>query len=306
MSGGLVSAGSRLAAGLVVALLAGGCDGVVAPVGPAPTTPSPSVRTLEPLPPPPSLPPTGEWYAELRQSSRDAALGRMQVWLANDTVRDLTPTRISYRDPRFATPVLGERLRTDPARSERGYPLTLPRRPDCSTARGRGTLVVTDGERTVRLGVDDPTGIVARYVAGRCLEMQVADIATVRFADRVRSDDGTAWLTLVVRPRRYDADPDPPRRLEIRSVSGTPVLAAAGRPVWTPEVVVRRGDPTRRIRLPVVPARCDPHAFMESGGATAFRVKVRLDGRPGEMVVRMSPRGAAAALDHALSVCGLG
>ena len=50
-------------------------------------------------------PPTGRLVADLRQSSRDAALGRMEVWIGNDTARDLTPTRITYTDPRFRRPV---------------------------------------------------------------------------------------------------------------------------------------------------------------------------------------------------------
>ncbi|HEX6247959.1 MAG TPA: hypothetical protein VFZ64_08830 [Nocardioidaceae bacterium] len=297
---------------LAAALLAAGCESgsTREAAGTQGPSPSPSVRTLEPLPPPPSRPPTGRLYADLRQSSRDAALGRIQVWLRNDTVRDLEPTRITYRDPRFRAPVPGERLRTDPARSERGYPLVLPGRPRCGPPRrGRATLVVAHGGEEARVRVEDPTDVVGRYVASRCLELAVAQVAAVRFADRVgTSQDGTGFLTLLVDPRppRADVGSDLPRRLAVESVSGTPVLAAAGRPVWTPQVSVRRGGPTRRVRLPVVPARCDPHAFMESGGATAFRVKVRLDGRPGELVVRMSPAGAAAALDHALDVCGLG
>ena len=55
----------------------------------------------------------------------------MEVWVGNDTLRDVTPTAIRYRDPRFRRPVAGERLRANPARSERGYPLTLPRLPAC-------------------------------------------------------------------------------------------------------------------------------------------------------------------------------
>ena len=94
-------------------------------------TPEPTVPTLSPIQLPPKGPPTGRLLADLRQSSRDAALGRMEVWIANDTARELTPTRITYRDPRFRSPVRGERLRPNPSRSERGYPLTLPSRPAC-------------------------------------------------------------------------------------------------------------------------------------------------------------------------------
>ena len=76
--------------------------------------------------------------ADLRQSSRDAALGRMEVWIGNDTRHDVTPTRIRYTDPRFRAPVAGERLRLNPSRSERGYPLALPAVPACGRHRGPG------------------------------------------------------------------------------------------------------------------------------------------------------------------------
>lgn len=274
---------------------------------------SPSVRTLEPLPAPPSQPPTGRLYADLRQSSRDAALGRMQVWIVNDTRRDLVPTRISYRDPRLGRPVTGERLRLNPPGGERGYPLRLPRRPACSTPgseHGHGALLLAQGHGAERLRVDDPTDIVGRYVAARCLELSVAEVAEVRFADtvRVRRSGAAAAgvLTLVVDPvDRPVGEGRAPERLTVTSVGGTPVLTPFGRSVWEPGVTVRRHGRTQRIPLPVVPARCDPHAFLESGGATAFRVKVRLDGRPGELVLRMSPAGAAAAIGFAADACGL-
>ena len=68
---------------------------------------------------------------------------------------------------------------------------------------------------------------------------------------------------------------------------------------------MRSEGPVRRIALPVRPARCDDHVFMESAGATAFLVSLHLDGRPGSLVVRMSPAGAAAAISFARDSCGL-
>ena len=53
------------------------------------------------------------------------------------------------------------------------------------------------------------------------------------------------------------------------------------------------------------PARCDDHVFMESGGATAFLVDLHLDGRPGQLLLRMSPAGASAAIAFARDSCGL-
>ena len=60
----------------------------------------------------------------------------MEVWIGNDTRRDVTPTRILYSDPRFRRPVPGERLRL------------TPRAPSAATrcaARGPGVRVSTGG-----------------------------------------------------------------------------------------------------------------------------------------------------------------
>lgn len=294
-------------AAVALVVLLTGCpgDGGHAPLGAAP---DPSVPTLSPVRLPPPGPPSGRLSADLRQSSRDAALGRMEVWLANDTRHDVSPTRIRYLDPRFRRPIPGERLRLDPARSERGYPLPLPSRPRCDrqTARGElvGRLTVThDGQRTT-LRVTDDNDLVARHVAARCLELTVGRVARLRFADTVAVDDAgagsTGRLTLVVRPRGRLG-----HALTIDSVGGTPLLGAAGSEAWTPGVRVRGHGPPRRIVLPVRPARCDSHVFMEAAGATAFLVGLTLDGASGRLVVRMAPRGASNAIAFARSSCGL-
>ena len=90
----------------------------------------------------------------------------------------------------------------------------------------------------------------------------------------------------------------------VDAVGGTPLLGAAGRP-WRPGTRIRGDGPVQRIELPVRPARCDDHVFMESGGATAFLVQLSLDGEPGQLVIRMSPAGASAAITFARSSCGL-
>ena len=305
-----------LAVGALVALVGGstlaGCG--AEPAAPRARTPSPTgVPTLTPISPPPRPPATGRLIADLRQSSRDAALGRMEVWVANDTLREVTPTVLRYRDPRFRRPVAGERLRADPARSERGYPLTLPRVPDCGvpaaarTATPAPTVTVTydvagRGSRRATLPVTDDNDIVERYVAARCLELDVARVATLAFADAVpmSGDGSTGRLTLVARPTGLAG-----HVLRVDSVGGTPLFRAAGRSSWAPGAVVRGDGPVARIRLPVQPARCDDHVFMEAAGATAFLVGLHLDGRPGRLVVRMSPAGTSAAISFARSACGL-
>ena len=287
------------------------------PASPSPASTPPAssptgVPTLTAITLPPPPPASGRLLADLRQSSRDVALGRMEIWLGNDTVRGVTPTAIRYRDPRFHGPLAGERLRLDPSRSERGYPLTLPRRPACgvpaSAPGSRPTVTVTyavtgrPSTRRVTLPVSDDNDVVARYAAARCLELAVARVAPLSFADTVpvSADGQTGTLTLVARPRGH-----PGHVLRVDTVAGTPLFSAAGRSAWAPHARISGDGPPTRIRLPVQPARCDDHVFMEAAGATAFLVGLRLDGRPGELVVRMSPAGTSAAISFARSACGL-
>ncbi|WP_114423472.1 hypothetical protein [Nocardioides houyundeii] len=270
------------------------------------TSPSPtrSIRTYSPIPQPDLGPPAGRLVADLRQSSRDAALGRFQVWIGNGLARPVDPSAIDYRDPRFRTGIPAERLRAIPADSERGYPLAQPARPVCGS-RGAGRVTVTYAGRTTRIPVEDEADVVARYVESRCFQLALGEAATLAFDAQVEVDrpgrDGVATITLLATPSGR-----PGHRILVETVSGTPVLTPDGQPVWTPRLLVRSEDAPVRIELPVVPARCDPHAFMESGGATAFRVKLRLDGKPGELLVRMPAAGASRVLDYARDACGLG
>jgi hypothetical protein len=99
---------------------------------------------------------------------------------------------------------------------------------------------------------------------------------------------------------------DASHRLVLERLNGTPVLAPVEGDVWRPGTRVAGDDGPMLVRLPVRPRRCDPHAFAESGGATALRTRVLLDGEPRDLVLRMPVPVAAAVLDHALDVCGLG
>lgn len=267
-----------------------------------------SVPTLSPLPYPEDPPPSGKLLGDMRQSSIDVALGRMQVWIDNDTTRDVTPTRIVYRDPRLAKPLIGDNLRTNPAQSERGYYLYLPAEPPCDDVPGKaesGTVEVTYDGRTDTVPVTDPTDVVGRFLIVRCQELALAAVADVRWSDQV-PDDGSGvgaigTLTLLITPTGV-----PGHELVIDHVSGSHLLSSSEGPAaWAPDLRVASDDPPTEIALPVKPSRCDVHAFLEGGGATAFRVAFVLDGSPGEILVRMSPDGMGNALGFAKGSCGL-
>lgn len=291
---------ASVAAALAAAVLLAGCaDGD--PSADAPE-PSPSISTLTPIQLPPPPPPTGKLLADMRQSSRDAAAGRMEVWINNDTAREIRPRTIVYSDPRFRTTLLGTRLRAIPSQSERGFPIYLPPTPACGHPGGSGTVTVTYGDTTRTVEVEDSTDVAGRYTTARCLELAVAKVADLRWADEVPWDGeqgSDSTLTLVITPTGNDGP-----ALTLDTVSGTPVLSPVGADVWRPDVTVRGTDHPRRLELPLKPTRCDAHAFAESGGATAFKIGLHLGGRVGQITLRMSTEGAANAIAYAKDSCG--
>jgi hypothetical protein len=268
-------------------------------------SPSTSIYTLTPIPLPDPPPPTGKLLADMRQSSRDAAANRFEVWINNDTTETITPTKVTYSDGRFRTELPGTRLRDIPSQSERGFPIYQPEQPACVSDATSGQITVEYGDQTVTVPVEDETDVVGRYTTSRCLEIAISKVAMLRWDDDVPADgdggvgvDGT--LTLVVETTGT-AGPT----LTIDTISGTPVLSPVGTDVWRPDVTVTGDQPAQRIDLPLKPTRCDAHAFAESGGATAFKIGLHLDGEAGQITLRMSPTGAANAINFARVSCGM-
>lgn len=299
------------AVAVLTALVAGACtgdddgDGAAAPGSASPTA---SIYTLTPLPQPSRPPPSGTLVADLRQSSRDAAAGRFEVWIDNDTGAAITPTRISYADGRFRGALSATRLREIPSQSTRGFQIAQPDRPACRTEAASTTAArvtvdyrTTDGEdRSVTVPVSDEAEVAERYAGSRCLELAVERVATLSWADEVPSSGevgSTGTLTLRIEPTGR------PGTLVVDSIRGTPILNSADGD-WEPAVTVDASTAALDLPLPVKPTRCDAHAFAESGGATAFVVNLHLDGEPGQVTVRMSPAGAAAAIAFAKASCG--
>ena len=234
----------------------------------------------------------------------------MEVWIRNDRERDLTPTRVTYVDGRFRRPLRGERLRLNPARSIRGYPLYLPARPACGSDATRGRVVVEHDGRREELPVEDEADVVARFVATTCLRLQVSQVADLSFADEVpvdREGEGSlGTLVLVVRPSGRPGAGS----LTIDTVAGTPLLSSYQEPVWSPG---RHGDqhrrgaahraaraprPLRRARLHGVRRRDRVPGQAPPRRATAARTQ------EGELIVRMAPAGASNAIGYARDSCG--
>ena len=245
--------------------------------------------------------PTPDLTAGLLQFSHDTARGRMVVQVRNDSSAPITPASITYDDPRLGPPIPADGMREIPAGSQRSFAVPLPTEPPCAgpVDAGGPTATVRTVDVTVTLPVTDPTEIVARHLAERCLVLAAAEVAELRWADRLRIEGERAWLVLEVRPTGG------PGRLRIGDITGTHLFGPVGTATWRVRRTVHGSGRPFRVELPVAPARCDGHAFAEGGNATAFRLRLSVGRRHGPVRLRMSERGATAALNFGARRCGL-
>jgi hypothetical protein len=292
---------------LAVLAACGGDDSDSPSAGPE-VSPSKSIRTLTAAPLPPKPPPTGKLIADIEQSSRDGAANRFQVWINNDTDSTIRPTRVTYDDDRFQTGLPGTRLRAIPSQSRRGFPIYQPDQPACDRTAESGTVTVdykVHGEhQSQTVQVEDEAGVVERVHSSTCLVLGIEKVAHLSWADEVTaSGDGgkgsIGTLTLVI-----DTTGRPGPTLVIDSIAGNPVLSPGDLGVFNANLTITGDQPDQRVPVPVVPSRCDAHAFGESGSFAAFGINLHLDGEPGQFVLRMGPTAALNAITYAKASCG--
>jgi hypothetical protein len=292
---------------LVAVLVVAGCSGsggssdaTGSSGDPSSGSPSP-VRTIT-LPPVSTPPLSGKLTAELQQSSRDVALNRFQVWITNGTPHDIVPTRIVYHDAMLTHSVVGGRLRPMPSGSHRGFTLDLIE-PTCDGSHGKQTVTVSYAGTTETLPIADETSVVGRWSDARCEELAVARIATLEWTGVKVEGSGSDAIAL------FELTATPTGRpggvLHLDTVGGTPIFTAADGDFFTVDGTVRSDGEPQTFDLRAQPARCDPHGFGDSGGATNFLVNLRIDGRgKGQIPLRMSPKLSAAAFAYAAHTCG--
>jgi len=299
----------RLLAVLPLLAVLAACGGNDDSDGPASAAPkrSPS-KTITMVPLPPAPPPTGELIADIEQWSLDAANARFEVYIDNDTDSLIKPTRVRYRDDRFQTPLPGTRLRDIPSQSRRGFPIYIPDKPACDRTATSGTVTVdytvNGKKKSSTVPVSDVNDVVQRVASARCLELSVDQIAHLSWADEVTaSGDGgkgsIGALSLVV-----DTTGQPGHTLVIDTITGNPLFSPGDLGVYKANITITGDQPSRTEQIPILPARCDAHAFGESGNFAAFAFNVHLDGQPGQFIVRMGTTTARNAIAYAKASCG--
>jgi hypothetical protein len=296
---------------LVVLAACGGNDHDDGPAAAPESSPSAPHKTIKPIQLPPPPPPTGKLLAHIEQASHDAARNRFEVWVDNDTDATIKPTRVSYHDGRFGAPLPGTRLRKIPSQGVRGFPIYIPEQPACDSTATTGTLTVDyrvgGKDKTTTIPVDDEADIIPRIASTACLDLAVAKIARLSFADEVTAsgDGGEGSVGTVV--LHIDTTGIAGSTMVIDTILGNPVISPGKQGelgVFKPDVTISGDDPSRTVEMPIVPTRCDLHAFGESGNYNLFTFNVHVDGKAGQFGVRLSTAGSKNALDFAKASCG--
>ena len=301
----------RAAAVLPLLLLLAGCGGNDDDSSPAAgpeASPSKSIYTLTAIPMPPKPPPSGKLIADIEQSSRDGAANRFQVWIDNDTDATITPTKVTYQDDRFRAALPGTRLRDIPSQARRGFPIYQPDHPACARTADGGTVTVeytVDGEhKSETVAVSDEAEVIQRLASAACLELGIEKIAHLSWADEVTASGDGGKGSVGTMTRVIDTTGKPGPTLVIDSIAGNPVLSPGELGVFNANLTITGDQPPQRVPVPVLPTRCDAHAFGESGSFAAFAFNVHLDGKPGQFVLRLGQTGAVNAINYAKASCG--
>lgn len=245
------------------------------------------------------------------QSRFDRGLHQLEIKVSNDTDAAITVTSATLESTRFADPAVWDRPQRVPAGAARDLRVQLGE-PDCTDTAPVDQVVLgfelDDGTAgTARLSIADAAPIDSINDED-CLGVAVAAIATIAAADTVDWTPGAgqpAILDIDVIPTGADGT------LTIVESKATVLLGLVdetGSAVYEhPEnLVVDAGSGPQKVRLRLVPARCDPHAVAEDKRGTFFPLEVSTsDGRSGQLYAPVSDAVRASLYDFFGDYCGL-
>jgi len=229
----------------------------------------------------------GGLTATLVQLRSDVADRQMQVRVRNGGDATVTIGEVRVDDPRFspaAARVL-ERTTDLPPGSAVDIRVALGEAV-CDTDADAAPTLTLDlvGDAPVAAPVDELFPFLQPLHDADCLRERIADAATLAIAGFTASAAGEpAELLLELTGTGPDAG-----AFTLAGVRDTNLLdvddGALGR-----ILPVRAEAGTRRLAVPLVPARCDPHAVQEDKRGTVFAVDVELDGEPGSFDLAAEP-----------------
>jgi hypothetical protein len=289
-----LSKGARVAALLVSVLAAGLALAACAPSDP------PSDSSLGALPPGVSV--------ELIQLRSDVVDRAAQVRLVNAGEDDLVITGLEIMDPRFEESIVRDKRAQVTSGRTLDMRIALPSVAcDADAADDAATIELAyevDGRAaTAAASIADPLAFIPLLHEKECLRERLADVAVLSWSGFEASDAlAPAHLTLEIDPSGGGAS------ARVETVETTPLLMfdAAGAAPFVVRAEVEGSGSPQRVRVPLVPLRCDPHAVMEDKRGTIFDVTVSVGGVVGVVEVAAPAEVKGEVLRWVAAWCGFG
>lgn len=274
-------------------------------------------------PPAPASTPAGALpegvTVELRQARSDVAARQASVRIVNGSSRTLRVGAVSVSDPRFEAPAERVVDRTSALPPGRAIDVRVQLADVACAPATSGTDAGADASVTLDLEIDgvaetvtaplsDPVPFVAALHDRECVRERVGRAASVSFGRFVASPRGeAAALELVIEPAAGGSSDA--AAVALVGIRETNLLTFEGlRPggLFPLGLLVALGEAASNVTLPLVPARCDPHAVLEDKRGTVFRLLVEIDGKEGSFDVAASEELRGRLLEWVATWCGFG
>ncbi len=243
---------------------------------------------------------------ELIQLRSDVVDRAAQVRVVNAGEGDLVIRELEIVDPRFETPILREKRARVPSGRTLDMRITLPPVACDADATSDGATIELEYELDGRAAIaeasiPDPLAFIPLLHEKECLRERLADVAVLSWSGFEPSDVPVpAHLTLEISPSGGEGS------ARVETVETTPLLMfdTAGAEPFVVGVEVGGSDSPQKVRVPLVPLRCDPHAVMEDKRGTIFDVTVALGGASGVVEVAAPAEVKGEILAWVAEWCG--
>lgn len=256
----------------------------------------------------PSTLPAGITVAVTQQRS-DVADRQAEVQIHNGTADPVRVGAVRLTDPRFAAPAerVVDRTSTLAPGATVNVRIQLPdvacAADGTDAAASTVTIAYETGGRTgsARATADELFPFLDALHRRECVAQRVGEIADVQWGGFTASASGApAALELRIAPRGGVGTLD---ILDVRETNLLTFEGVAGG-VYPLRVEAHAGGDPVTVSLPVVPARCDPHAVQEDKRGTVFTLDARVDGEVEQFTLAAEPELKARLLAWVTEWCG--
>lgn len=260
----------------------------------------------------PSDPQPGELPAgvsvELIQLRSDVVGRTAQLRLKNAGEDDLVVTRISLTDARFETPIV--RDKRSPVSAGRTLDMRVDLPPVVCDKDGAAESTTLEleyelGGRTevAEASVPDSLAFIPLLHQKECLRERLAEVVALSWAAFEPSDVGApASLTLDISPSGGEGE----ARIDTVETTNLLMFDPSGAAPFVVGAEVDGSRESQRVRVPLVPLRCDPHAVMEDKRGTIFDITVATGGAAGVVEVAVPAEIKGEILAWVADWCGFG